>query len=58
MLNRMSVQQCKNVLDDAIYRAIIRFESETGSTILGVRVNRLNIGSGKTACTSVSVEVK
>jgi len=58
ILDHLSVNQRKEALDDAIYRAVIRFESETGFTILGVNVSRLDVGADKTTCTSVSTEVK
>jgi len=57
-LDRLSVSQHKEVLDNAIYRAIVHFESETRFKILGVKVNRLNTGTDETTCTSVSTEVK
>lgn len=57
-MDRLSVNQRKQSLDDAIHRAIIRFESETAFTILGVNVSRLDTGAEKTICTSVSTEVK
>jgi len=53
-LDHLSVMQRKEALDDVIYRAIIHFESETGVSVLGVNVSRLD----KIACTSVSTEVK
>ena len=53
-MNHLSVMQRKEALDDVIYRAIIHFESETGVSVLGVNVSRLD----KIACTtSVSTEV-
>ena len=52
------MSQHKEVLDNAIYRAIVHFESETRFKILGVKVNRLNTGTDETTCTSVSTEVK
>ena len=57
-MDRLSVNQRKKALDDAIRRGIVRFESETGFIILGVNVNRLDTGAEKTICTSVSTEVK
>lgn len=50
--------QRKEALDSAIYRAIVRFESETDFMILSIRVGRLDTGAEKTICTSVSTEVK
>jgi len=57
-LDHLSVMQHKEALDDVIYRAIIHFESETHFSILRVNVDRLDIGSDRTACTNVSTEVK
>ena len=57
-MDHLSVMQRKEAMDDAIYRAIVQFETETHLKILGVTVSRLNTGTDETTCTSVSTEVK
>jgi len=48
-MDYLSVQQHKAYLDDAIYRAIVKFEKDSGKSISEVTVHRLD-----EKCTSIS----
>ena len=52
-MDYLSIQQHKDALDDAIYRAVARFEKKTGRVITEIRISRLD-----DACTSVSTRMQ
>ena len=52
-MDYLSIQQHKNALDDAIYRAVARFEKKTGRVIAEIRISHLDNN-----CTSVSTRMQ
>lgn len=52
-MDYLSVQQHKDAMDNAIYRAILHFEKETGMPVMEVIVNYLD-----EHCTSVTTRIR
>jgi len=56
-MDYLSILQYKNALEDQIFRAVRRFEKETGASIRRLEVNTMSMDLKTTTCTGVSTEV-
>lgn len=52
-MDYLSIQERKSSLDDAIYRAVLSFEKDTGSIIQEIKVNHLD-----NHCTGISTRLQ